>query len=143
MGALVTQAQHSTVLAPVRVPSLPLDEYQDIVARMQAAFPDESARIGRAVGVLLSSKILETDELGVYLVQCSEGGNLYYRTTTWNCTCPDRMKRGVVCKHSHALTVMSVASAVVSYQRAQDLARYQLTSKGLAATQAPERQPVA
>jgi hypothetical protein len=135
--------QDTTVLAPVRVPSLPMDEYRDIVARLQAAFPDESARIGRAVGVLLTSKILETDELGVFLVQCSEGGNLYYRTTTWNCTCPDRMRRGVVCKHSHALTVMSVASAVVSYQRAQALARYQLTSKGRAATQAPERQPVA
>jgi hypothetical protein len=137
------QTNDTTAIAPVRVPSLPLDEYQDIVARLQAAFPDESARIGRAVGVLLTSRILETDELGVYLVQCSDGSALYYRTTTWNCTCPDRMKRGVVCKHSHAITVMSVASAVVSYQRAQDLARYQLTSKGLAATRAPERQPVA
>jgi hypothetical protein len=135
--------QDTTAIAPVRVPSLPLDEYQDIVARLQAAFPAESARIGRAVSVLLSSKILETDELGVYLVQCSEGGPLYYRTTTWSCTCPDRMKRGVVCKHSHALTVMSVASAVVSYQRAQDLARYTLTRKGLAATQAPAPVPAA
>ena len=125
----------TTAIAPVRLPSLPMDEYQDIVARLQAAFPAESARIGRAVGVLLSSRILETDELGVYLVQCSEGGNLYYRTTTWNCTCPDRMKRGVVCKHSHALTVMSVASAVVSYQRSQQL--YELTRKGLAATTPP------
>jgi hypothetical protein len=137
------QAQHTTALAPVRVPSLPLDEYQDIVARLQAAFPDESARIGRAVGVLLTSRILETDELGVYLVQCSDGSALYYRTTTLRCTCPDAMKRGVVCKHSHALTVMSVASAVVSYQRAQELARYQLTSKGLGATQAPEPVPAA
>jgi hypothetical protein len=126
----------TTAIAPVRVPSLPLDEYQDIIARMQAAFPDESARIGRAVGVLLSSKILETEEMGVYLVQCSEGGNLYYRATTLRCTCPDAMKRGVVCKHSHALTVMSVASAVVSYQRSQQL--YELTSKGLAATRPPQ-----
>ena len=127
--------QDTTALAPVRLPRLPMDEYQGIVANLRAAFPDEAARIGRAVTVLLTSQILETAELGVYLVQCSAGGALYYRATTLRCTCPDSMQRQVVCKHSHALTVLSVASAVVSYQRAQQL--YTLTSKGLAATRPP------
>ena len=106
------QAQDTTGLAPVKLPSLPLDEYRGIAERLQAAFPAEAARIGRAVGVLLTSRILETDELGVYLVQCSDGGNLYYRATTLHCTCPDAMRRGVVCKHSHALTLLSVTYIV-------------------------------
>jgi hypothetical protein len=109
---------------PTRLPAIARSEYADIQRRMQAAFPAEAARIGRALGVLFTREILETAELGVYLVQTASDPTRYYRTTSLRCTCPDGKRPGVVCKHSHSITILSVASAVASYQRAVELARY-------------------
>jgi hypothetical protein len=65
--------------------------------------------VGRGAHVLLISRILETDQAGVYLVQTSQGSDLYYRATTTQCCCPVAMQRRVVCKHSWALTILQSA----------------------------------
>ena len=84
---------------------------------MQAEYPEQAARIGRGLQVLLTSDIRETAETGVYLVQTSEGRDLYYRATSLRCTCPDHMQRQVICKHPWALSILSAASAVAQWER--------------------------
>jgi hypothetical protein len=131
MLATTPQAQDTTS-APVRVtlPELDCGIYREIVSVMQAAATDEQdrVRIGRAVNVLLTSQILETPELGVYLVQSGEYSDLYYRATSTRCGCPDALRRGKPCKHSQALAVISVASAIAARESAER--RYLLTDKG-------------
>jgi hypothetical protein len=142
------QAQDTTTTpTPVQLPDLPLGQYRALVATMQAQDPDAAARIGRGLTVLMTADIRETAECGVYLVQTSEGGKLYYRATSLRCCCPDALQRQVVCKHSHAIAILTAASAAASFERAQartarqprrvaSLARaipYVLTAKALAA----------
>jgi hypothetical protein len=117
--------QNTTVTIPAGVAFATVRE---IVAQMQAEQPEHRARIGRAVGVLLTSEIVATPELGRFIVQSCEDGTTYYTATTWACTCPDRQRNASPCKHSYALSVLSVASAHAAYDRAQ--ARYLLTRKG-------------
>jgi uncharacterized Zn finger protein len=116
---------------PVQLPDLGMDAYRAIVAQLPAEQPEHRARIGRAINVLLTSDILETGELGVYLVQSCQDSGHYYRATTWSCSCPDRQRHESPCKHSYALQVLSVASAQAAHERAQT--RYLLTAKGEAA----------
>ncbi len=111
----------------VSLPALDFGLYRAIVANMQAASPDQHERIGRGVEVLLRSRILETDECGVYLVQASQGGDVYYRATSLRCCCPDALQRQLVCKHSHAIAILHAASAIA--RREQLEARYWLTPK--------------
>src|SRR5712692_10469076 len=112
--------------SPATLSTLPLATIRDIVATLQAAFPAEHARIARGVQVLLTSQIVETPTLGRYLVQSTQDGVLYYEATSWNCSCPDRQRHadegrelGLRCKHSWALDILSVASAIASRQRAE------------------------
>ena len=65
--------------------------------------------MGRGAHVLLTSCILETDQAVTYLVQTSQGSDLYYRASTTQCCCPDAMQRRVVSKHSWALTILQSA----------------------------------
>jgi hypothetical protein len=122
------QPQGTTVALPAE---LSFADVRAIVAQMQAEQPEHRARIGRAINVLLTSEIVPTAELGRLLVQSCEDGKTYYTATTWNCTCPDRQRHDTPCKHSYALTVLSVMSAQAAYERAQ--AGYVLTQKGAAA----------
>ena len=116
----------------VALPDLTLDQYRAIVARIQAEPDADRARIARGLQVLLGCEIRETETLGVYLIQSCQDSGLYYRATTWGCTCPDRMRHDVPCKHSYGLQVLSAASAQAAYERAQ--AGWVLTQKGMAAT---------
>jgi hypothetical protein len=122
------QSQDTTVTIPA---GLDFATVRGIVAELQAAEPEHRARIGRAINVLLTSEIVATAEVGRYLVQSCEDGKTYYTATTWACSCPDRQRHATPCKHSYALTVLSVASAHAAYARAQT--RYLLTAKGAAA----------
>jgi hypothetical protein len=119
MAANLTQ-EHST---PATLSTLPLATIRDIVATLQAEAPAEHARISRGVEVLLACKIVETGELGRYLVQSTRDGVLYYECTSWACSCPDRQRHaedGQRCKHSWALVILSAASAVASRERAEN-----------------------
>jgi len=102
---------------PTVVSELPLATVRDIVATMQAAFPAEHARISRGVEVLLSSKIVETDTTGRYLVQSTQDGLLYYEATSWACSCPDALKHAAEalrCKHAFAIDILHIAAAITS-----------------------------
>jgi hypothetical protein len=127
MTAFTAETQDTTVQIPA---GIDFATVRAIVAQMQAEQPAHRARIGRAVNVLLTSEIVATPELGRFLVQSCEDGTTYYTVTTWACSCPDRQRNDSPCKHSYALTVLSVASAHAAYDRAQ--ARYELTAKGAA-----------
>jgi hypothetical protein len=126
------QAQDTTVTLPV---GISFEAVRQIVAELQAAEPANSERIGRAVHVLLTAEIRATAELGVYQVQSCADGACYYTATTWSCDCPDRQRHADQrCKHSYALQVLSVASAIARFERCQT--RYVLTAKGAAAVAA-------
>jgi hypothetical protein len=102
---------------PAVVSALPLATIRSIVATLQAEAPAEHARISHGVEVLLSSRIVETGELGRYLVQSCRDGVLFYEATSWACSCPGRQRHadeGLRCKHSWALDILSEASAIVS-----------------------------
>jgi len=105
------------VTTPAPINELPLARMRDIVATLQHNFPAEHARIARGVQVLLSSKIVEHGEAGHYLVQSCQDGMLCYEATSYTCSCPDARKHAAEslrCKHSWALDILSVASAVAS-----------------------------
>src|SRR6266480_5764371 len=73
----------------------------------------------------------------------------WYAATTFGCTCPDAVQRGLLCKHSLALTLLSGASAIASRERAEGQARdvldldpdapipFELTPQALAALAPP------
>ena len=99
---------------------LPFATVRGIVETMQAVFPAERERIGRGATVLLTAKIFETAETGVYLVQSAQFAELYYQATSLQCCCPDAKRHPEQrCKHSWALDVLSVASAIASRERAE------------------------
>jgi hypothetical protein len=140
-----TLTAQDTTAAPVRVslPELDFGIYRAIVRNMQAASPDQRERIGRGVNVLLTAEIRETAECGVYLVQTSTYSDLYYRTTVGRCTCPDALQRQIICKHSHAISILHTASAIAARQQVEAAAAtnpipYTLTRKALAALDVPE-----
>ena len=111
MQPTTPQAQDTTASpTPVTLPALSLDGFQALIRRVDAALPDAGARLQRAAQVLLTSRILETDTPGAYLVESSTPG-LFYRCTTIRCTCPDAMQRRVVCKHSYAVLLLLGARA--------------------------------
>jgi hypothetical protein len=111
MLATTPQAQDTTAnLTPVALPALGLDGFQALFRRVDAALPDAGARLQRAAQVLLTARILEIDTAGTYLVESSTP-DLYYRTTTVRCTCPDAMQRRVTCKHSYAILLLLGARA--------------------------------
>jgi hypothetical protein len=121
MTAPASTAQLTT---PAVVSELPLARIRDIVATMQRAFPAEHARISRGVEVLLACKIVETGELGRYLVQSTQDGLLYYEATSYACSCPDARKHaaeGLRCKHSFAIDILHIAAAIAS-REAQEAA---------------------
>jgi hypothetical protein len=104
-------------------------DVRQIVAELQAAEPANRERIGRAVHVLLTSEIRATAELGVYQVQSCQDGERFYTATTWQCDCPDHQRHpDQRCKHSVALQVLSVASAIAAYEQAVE--RWTLTAQG-------------
>ena len=102
-------ATPSTQYTPVALPDLSMARYSALVERIELAVPEQAARIRRGANVLLNSRILETDQAGTYLVQTSDGSDLYYRASTTRCTCPDTMQRRVVCKHSWARVILQSA----------------------------------
>ncbi|HEY7066411.1 MAG TPA: hypothetical protein VII06_33370 [Chloroflexota bacterium] len=105
---------------------------RQIVAELQATEPANRERIGRAVNVLLTSTIRELPILGEYAVQSCAARDTWYTATTWACDCPDHQRHpDLRCKHSVALQVLSVASAIARFERCQT--RYLLTAKGEAA----------
>ena len=143
MTPLVTQTQDTTQPTPIALPALSLAHYQrltDALVYDLRHVAGAEARIRRGAGDLTTRRTLATDELGVYLVESSVPGQ-YYRATTFRCTCPDALQRQVQCRHSYALPLLHAATDEARYRRLT--ARYELTSKGLAATQAPEPQTVA
>jgi hypothetical protein len=99
---------------------LPFATVRNIVETMQRAFPDEYARIGRGLSVLLGSKIVATPTVGRYLVQSCTEGLFFYEATSLQCGCPDHQRHPEQrCKHSWALDILSVASAIASRERAE------------------------
>jgi hypothetical protein len=132
------QAQDTTRPTPIVLPALSLAAYQQLTEALVYDLRHvlgAEARIRRGAGDLHTRRILATDEVGVYLIESSVSGQ-FYRATTFRCTCPDAMQREVQCRHSYALILLHAATDEARYQRLT--ARYTLTSKGLAATQAPE-----
>lgn len=125
-----------TTTAPQRIqlPPLPLAAYQrltDALAYDLRHVAGAEARIRRGAGDLASRRILTTDELGVYLVESSTLGQ-FYRATTFRCTCPDAMARQVQCRHSYAILLYMASDNEARFARLT--ARYELTERGLAAT---------
>lgn len=101
---------------------------REIVAELQTTEPANRERIGRAINVLLTSTIRELPTLGEYTVQSCQDGDTWYVATTWACNCPDHQRHPELrCKHSVALQVLSVASAVARWER------WELTEAGAAA----------
>src|SRR2546423_553580 len=90
-----------------------------IVAQLEA--DHDLGRLSRAVVVVLTSDIRETAECGVYRVQSACQPGTWYTATTASCDCPDSTQRGTVCKHQLVLTILSVASAIASRERAEQL----------------------
>ena len=120
MSATSPTAQDTTAAT---LAGLPFATVRGIVETMQRAFPDEYARIGRGLQVLLTSKIVDSPRTGRYLVQSTQDGILYYEVTTLECSCPDHRRNPELrCKHSWALDVLSVASAIASRERAEQAA---------------------
>src|SRR5712692_61073 len=116
MSGTPSTAQPTTVV----LGGLPFATVRGIVETMQRAFPDEHQRIGRGLQVLLASKIVETPTVGRYLVQSTADGYLFYEASSLECSCPDHRRNPELrCKHSWALDVLSVASAIASRERAE------------------------
>jgi hypothetical protein len=137
------QSNDTTQPTPITLPTLSLAAYAQLTEALVYDLrhvAGAEARVRRGAGDLHTRRILQDSELGVYLIESSVSGQ-YYRATTFRCTCPDALQRQVQCRHTYALTLLHAATDEARYQRLT--ARYQLTSQGLAATQAPERQPVA
>jgi hypothetical protein len=64
----------------------------------------------------------------------------FYRANTARCTCPDSLQREARCKHRWALTILMAMSVTARFERlaAQfEPIGYELTAKGLAATETP------
>jgi hypothetical protein len=129
--------QDTTPRAPVTLPSLPLDQYGALVARLQNEADDDATitRIARGADILIHQGIYETAELGIYRVESCQGDGPLYTTTSHACDCVDYQRRQQPCKHVWAIVILNEASAAASFERAQ--ARYLLTARGLAATVAP------
>jgi hypothetical protein len=115
MEAIRSQAQDTTV----PLPDVPGACYQAIVRTMQAEEPAQAERIGRGLTTLFTAEILAMAELGVYLVEASDGRGQYYRTTSYTCTCHDARHRGYGCRHSRAIQLMVAASAEADAERQQ------------------------
>ena len=128
----------------VSLPDVSILVYRELVRELQATHRDEAARIGRGLEVLLGAEIRPTAELGRYLVQSCADSGIHYEATSWSCTCPDRQRHDDArCKHSWALELITAASAIAAYDRAQT--RYVLTAKGeraLAAPTPPAQAPI-
>jgi hypothetical protein len=120
----ISPAQDTT---PLALPALPLAAVRGIVETLQAAYPDEQARIARGVAVLLTSAIVPTAELGRYRVQSCQDGRVYYAATSWSCDCPDRQRHDARCKHSWALEILHCATAIACREQAER--RYWLTAE--------------
>jgi hypothetical protein len=134
---------------------LPFATVRGIVETMQRAFPAEYDRIGRGLQVLLASKIVDSPRTGCYLVQSTTDGYLFYESTTLGCSCPDHRRNPETrCKHSWALDILSVASAIQAREQAASAAAsvqdadildvdpdaaipFEITAQGLAALDAP------
>jgi len=117
MSATSPTAQDTTAAT---LAGLPFATVRGIVETMQRAFPDEYARIGRGLQVLLTSKIVDSPRTGRYLVQSTQDGILYYEVTTLECSCPDHRRNPELrCKHSWALDVLGVASAIAAREAAE------------------------
>jgi hypothetical protein len=119
------KAQATTVALPL----ISAPQLADLVQRMIAGEPEAAARIQRGAGTLLSGAVHDTPELGVYRVDGCAGR--VYTASSGTCDCPDSTHRAVTCKHQHAARILSAASAVAAYERAQ--ARWLLTARGEAA----------
>jgi hypothetical protein len=78
-----------------------------IVRQLEA--DHDLGRLSRAVVVLLTRDIRETPTCGVYQVQGCDTAT-WYTASTFGCSCPDAALRGVLCKHSLALTAREAAS---------------------------------
>src|SRR5215212_8178004 len=110
MVAIPSTSNDSTVTIPA---GLSFAAVREIVAELQATEPTNRERIGRALNVLLGCEIRELPTLGEYSVQSCTDSSVSYTATTWACNCPDHQRHpGLRCKHSVALQVLSVASAV-------------------------------
>src|SRR5262249_22634360 len=116
MSATSPTTQNTTAAPPA---GLPLATVRGIVETMPRAVPAEPDPIGPGPPVLPSSKILETAETGVYLVQSSQSAELYYQATSLQCCCPDaRQHPDCCCKHSWALDLLATASAITARETA-------------------------
>jgi hypothetical protein len=117
--------------APVQLPALGLDAFSTLVLRLQREAPDAATRerIARGAAIVTTAgAIWETRTLGVYLIESCQQAGSYYEVTSLRCTCQDATRRGLPCKHSHAITILHAACAEASYDRAQ--ARWLLTPRG-------------
>jgi hypothetical protein len=123
---------------PVTLPTLSREGFAQLLGRLVEQHPTEQARIARGVEVLSQKRVLEDADF-TYLVESSVPGQ-YYRANTARCTCPDSLQRGSRCKHQWCLTILVAMSVTARHERlaAQfEPIGYELTAKGLAATETP------
>jgi hypothetical protein len=127
--------QDTTPRALVTLPSLPLDQYGALVARLQHEATDATiGRIARGADLLIHQGIYETAELGVYRVESCRDADTMYLTTSHACDCMDYQRRQQPCKHVWSIVILHGSSAAARFERCQ--ARYLLTAKGEAALSA-------
>lgn len=116
-----------TPTALVELPALDLGTYRALVAQVQAQHPEEAARIGRAVAVLLTCTIVETTRVGHYLVESCQDRGTFYQASSHSCTCRDA-ERGHRCKHSWSICILHAAGDLARRELLE--ARWTLTAKG-------------
>jgi uncharacterized Zn finger protein len=96
----------------VLMPCLSGPSWDAMVSEIQEDNKPEALIIERAATeVMLRRDILDTDECGKYLVQSSDNPREFYRTSTWECSCPDATHRQRRCKHMWAINLLHTATA--------------------------------
>lgn len=94
----------------VQLPDISAAGLAHIAQTMIGQEPAQAGRIERGLVVLQTAEILETREMGVYLVESCDRG-AYHLATTFSCSCKDAQHRGPGCKHSRALQILHAATA--------------------------------
>jgi hypothetical protein len=111
------------------VPQITAPQLAALVQQFVHDEPDAQDRIEGGAAYLLGGHLHDTAACGIYTVDGCDGR--VYRTSSGSCDCPDSVQRQRCCKHSYAARLVSAASAIASYDRAQT--RWTLTQRGEAA----------
>lgn len=112
---LATTSQHPST-ARVTLPKVSVENFRQLIGLALGQHPDEAKRLKNGVATLLGSAIFETDEVGTYLIESCSVPGTYHRARSAECSCADRQRRGVRCRHMWALTFLFAVSAEARYE---------------------------